>query len=517
MKLFYILLCISLFLSCGTKQNSETINTDKLSEANIQSLQGMMEDGTLTSEMLVKYYQERIEKYDDNKSGYNSVMTINPDAISIAKSLDEERKAGKVRGPMHGIPVLIKDNIDSKDKMPNTGGSVLLKDNYPNQDAFIVQQLREAGAVLLGKTNLSEWANFRSTNSSSGWSSLGGQTKNAYNTDKSPCGSSAGSGVAVALDFCSVAIGTETDGSIACPSAVNGIVGIKPTVGLWSRSGIIPISFTQDTPGPMARSVKDAATFLGACIGIDPRDSKTNSQKAESDYTKYCIEGSLKGTRLGVDPAFMDADGEIGKVFNEAIKSLEAAGAEIVRSPYRNALSGVGNSEYEILLYEFNQGMKDYLANTDSPYKSLDDLIKANEENKEQMMPIFGQEIFIQAAAKGDLSDPEFKEALVLCTERSGYVIDSIILAQKLDAIIGPTLGPSWDINHKDGDSFNGPSSYSIAAQSGYPSITVPMGYIEGLPVGISFISGAYQEGKIISLAYDFEQKTKVRKSPIMQ
>lgn len=512
----YLLFCLLVaFFSCKPSETND-VQID-LYELTIEDAQSFMGSGQLTSQELVQYYLDRISQIDKSGPNLNAVITLNPDALEIARQLDSEREAGKVKGPMHGIPVLIKDNIDTHDKMPNTAGSLLLNNNFPKEDAFIVEQLRKSGAVLLGKTNLSEWANFRSTKSSSGWSSKGGQTTNPYNTEMSPCGSSAGSGVAVAADLCMVAIGTETDGSISCPSAVNGIVGIKPTVGLWSRSGIIPISHSQDTPGPMGRTVKDAAYFLGACTGVDEKDDATSNQKASEDYSQFCEVGSLKGKRLGVDTSFLNVDSPSGALFMQTIEDLKSLGAEVVETDIRNNMAGVGDAEFEILLYEIKHDMAAYLGDKDLPYKTLEDIVKANREGKDSLMPIFGQELFEMAIKKGDLEEEAYTNAVKNCTQRSQIVLDSIMSSLELDAIIGPSLGVSWKIDHENGDDFNGPASYSDGARSGYPHITVPMGLVDGLPLGLTITGRPYEEGKIISFAYDYEQSFDKRIAPTLK
>ncbi|MCB0688206.1 MAG: amidase [Saprospiraceae bacterium] len=505
--LMRILFKIFFFVCCYWGSLQAQTTTIDLHRATIQNLQEWMTAGEVSSEDIVRYYLDRIKNFDQAGPQLNSVLVLNPDALHIARAMDMERRNGQVRGPMHGIPVLIKDNIDTHDKMPTTGGSILLQDNFVSRDAFIVRKLRESGAVLLGKTNLSEWANFRSTNSSSGWSSAGGQTKNPFDTLMSPCGSSSGSGVAVAADFCAAAIGTETDGSIACPSAVNGIVGIKPTVGLWSRSGIIPISHTQDTPGPMARTVMDAATLLSACAGIDEGDTATLGLKKKNDYTIYCRDTALENSRLGVDITFLNGQDTVSKIFQQALKKMEQAGAQIIPLNYAPLLKGIGKMEFDILLYEFKHGITKYLLETNLPYQNLQDLILANEEGKAQTMPFFGQEIFQMAEDKGSLMDSAYQAALINCTERSRRLIDSLMTTHQLTAIVGPALGAAWKIDHEHGDHSSGPSSYSIASRSGYPSITVPSAMINGLPLALCFMGRAYQEDRIIGLAYAFEQK----------
>ncbi|MCB0666100.1 MAG: amidase [Saprospiraceae bacterium] len=500
------ILLLLLIVSCLTVRAQSKVAVD-LQQASIEQLQQWMEEGNISSLQLVEYYLERIRKYDQAGPKLNAVLVINPEARSIARQMDRERRNGLIRSPMHGIPILIKDNINTSDKMPTTGGSLLLKDHFAGEDAFIVRKLREAGAVLLGKTNLSEWANFRSVNSSSGWSSLGGQTRNPHDTTITPCGSSSGSGVAVAADLCTIAIGTETDGSIACPAAVNGIVGIKPTVGLWSRSGIIPISHTQDTPGPMARCVMDAAVLLGICAGIDRKDSVTVRQNKVGDYTIFCQENTLRGSRLGVDTSFLSRNDRVSILFRQNLEKMKSAGAQIVPLKYTQLMRDMGDLEFNILLYEFKHDLALYLSQTALPFRTLSDLINANKEREEQIMPIFGQEIFLMAEEKGTLSDSAYLTALINCTRRSQSLIDSLMEVHHLSAIVGPALGAGWKIDHENGDKGSGPSAYSISSRAGYPSITIPSGELNGLPLAISFMAGAYNEDKLIGLAYDFEQK----------
>lgn len=486
-----------------------------LDEATIGQLQEAMESGEYTSRKIVELYLERINAVD-KVGGLNSVIEINPDALSIADQMDRERAEGKVRGPLHGIPVMVKDNIDTGDKMMTTAGSLALEGHRATQDAFIVRRLREAGAVLLGKTNLSEWANFRSTRSSSGWSSRGGQTKNPYVLDRNPCGSSSGSGVAVSANLCMVAIGTETNGSIACPSSINGVVGIKPTVGLLSRSGIIPISHTQDTAGPMARTVRDAAIALGVMTDLDPRDPATAASegKAESDYTKYLDEHALQGKRIGVEKSFLEGHEDVTALYKAAIETMRQYGAELVEVDFREKVRGIGNEEYLVLQYEFKDGLNKYLSTVRGAVRSLKDVIAFNEQNEERAMPFFKQEILESSEAKGDLQTEEFVKALekILSVTRKG--IDGVLQEHQLNAICGPTNGPSWCTDLVNGDHFTGYGMYSPAAIAGYPHISVPMGLVDGLPVGLTFIGAAYSEGPLLAIAYAYEQSSKKRVPP---
>jgi amidase len=404
---------------------------------------------------------------------------------------------------------LIKDNIDTGDGMPNTAGSILLSENIPQKDAHIIARLREAGAVLLGKTNLSEWANFRSEASESGWSSVGGQTRNFHNPQMTPCGSSSGSAVAIAAGFAPLSIGTETNGSIVCPAAVNGVVGIKPTTGLWSRGGIIPISHTQDTGGPMGKSVKDAATLLGALSSIDAEDTATANAQRHADYTLFCKSGALEGKRIGVDTSFLHLDSPLGKVFRDNVELLKHAGAEIVPVHYKSQLTGMGIASYDVLLYEFKDGIESYLKRSKLPYKTLVDLIEANEQRKEVTMPHFGQEIFIKSAAKSSLESSTYKEALQKAHHDTRKVLQDFFSEHKLNAMIGPTLGHAWPIDYSQSGGFNGPACYGDFSRAGFPHITIPMGVVEELPVGISFMGTDFTEPELVGMAYDFEKRKK--------
>ncbi|MGC4022606.1 MAG: amidase [Cyclobacteriaceae bacterium] len=502
------------------EENESTANSNiedfALTEITTVALQEKMKSGELTSRSITEMYLKRIDTIDKNGPKLNSVIEINPDALSIADALDAERKGGKIRGPLHGVPVLIKDNIDTADKMTNSAGSIAMEGNLPTIDSFIVKKLRDAGAVILGKTNLSEWANFRSTHSVSGWSSRGGQAKNLYALDRNTSGSSSGSGAAVAANLCAVAIGTETDGSIVSPASTNGIVGIKPTVGLWSRSGIIPISSTQDTPGPMTRTVKDAAILLGASIGIDENDSATKTQqgKTSNDYTIFLDTNALKGKRLGFEKSFLKGNENIVALANQAIEILKAQGAEVIEVELLAALKETGRKEFDVLLYEFKDGLNKYLSNANGKVKSLKELIEFNKQNSAKTMPYFKQEILEQSEEKGDLNSKEYKEALAASTPATQKVIDKIMEDQKLDAICGTTSGLAWCIDWANGDYDTGFSFSSPAAVAGYPHITVPMGSVLGLPIGLSFFSKAYSEGVLIGFAYAYEQASKKRVIP---
>lgn len=487
-----------------------------LNEVTIDTLQQKMKSKEYTSRSITEMYLKRIDEIDKNGPKLNSVIEINKDALNMADAMDKERAAGKIRGPLHGIPVLIKDNINTGDNMRTTAGASAIADNFAKQDAFIVHKLRQAGAVILGKTNLSEWANFRSTHSTSGWSSRGGQTKCPYVLDRNPSGSSAGSGSAVSANLCAIAIGTETDGSIVSPSSVNGLVGIKPTVGLWSRFGIIPISKTQDTAGPMARTVRDAAIMLGALAGEDTQDvyTLTSKGKTEADYTKFLNADGLEGKRIGVEKDGMKVSPAMDAIFKEAINTLKSKGATIVEVELYKQLKQIGKNSFTVLLYEFKDGLNKYLSEANSKIKSLTDVIAFNKANEAKTMPFFKQEILEQAEAKGGLDAKEYKDAVEKTTAISRNAIDKLLKDNKLDAIAAPTNGFAVCIDLVNGDYDNGFGFSSPAAMAGYPHITVPMGYAHGLPVGISFISSAYKEADIITLGYAYEQASKKRVKP---
>jgi amidase len=502
-----------------TNQPNDSSNINEafeLSEATITELQHEMQTKQLTSHAITQLYLKRIADIDKAGPRLNAVIELNKDALSIADAMDKERAAGKVRGPMHGIPVLIKDNINTGDKMHTTAGALAMGDNIAKEDAFIIKQLRAAGAVILGKTNLSEWANFRSSRSTSGWSSRGGQTKNPYILDRNPSGSSAGTGAAVAASLCAVGIGTETNGSVVSPSSVNGLVGIKPTVGLLSRSGIIPISKTQDTAGPMARTVKDAAILLSALAGVDEQDSYTLSSKGkiEKDYTTFLDAEGLKGKRLGVEKSALQGNPAMVALLKEAIETLRSKGATVIEIELSKELRAIGNASYTVLLYEFKDGVNQYLSKANSKIKTLEDVIAYNKENEAKAMPYFKQDELELAQTKGDLNTPEYLEALKKSNGLSRTIIDKIIQDNQLDAIIGPTNGFAICIDLVNGDSGNGFSFSSPAAMAGYPHITLPMGSYCGLPIGISFFSTAYTEGPLLKMAYAYEQASKKRIAP---
>jgi amidase len=505
-------------MAAGRMADSRGVAADfPLQEITIDELQQKMNSGEYSSVSITKLYLKRIEAIDKKGPALNAVIEINPDALAIAASLDAERKAGKLRGALHGIPVLIKDNINSGDRMMTTAGSLALEGHKAAKDAFIVGQLRAAGAVLLGKTNLSEWANFRSTRSTSGWSSRGGQTKNPYLLARNPSGSSAGSGSAVSASLCTIAIGTETNGSVVSPSSCNGIVGIKPTVGLLSRSGIIPISATQDTAGPMARTVKDAAILLGALAGIDPDDPVTleSKGKAHQDYTSFLDPDGLKGKRIGVEKSFLSNGHEgVLALYQEAMALLKAQGATVVEIELQKQLSDANSVEGLVLQYEFKDGLNRYLATaTDARVKSLADVIAFNLQNAKKAMPYFKQETLEKSEARGGLDSSEYVEALKkLLTARS--VIDQAIRDNQLDAICGTTNGVACCIDLISGDYRTGAGFSGPAAMAGYPHITVPMGTVMDLPVGISFVGGAYTEAQLLTIAYAYEQASKKRMAP---
>ena len=503
-------------------------STFELNEITIRELQDGMKSGRFTARSIAEQYLARIESMDrpdKDKSGndrrrpaVNSLLELNPDALAIADGLDQERKQKGPRGPLHGIPVLIKDNLDTSDKMNTTAGSLALMGARSPKDSFMARKLREAGAVILGKTNLSEWANIRSSHSTSGWSGRGGQTKNPYVLDRNPCGSSSGSGAAVAANFCTVAIGTETDGSIVCPSSANGIVGIKPTVGLTSRAGIIPISHSQDGAGPMARTVSDAAILLGALAGVDPDDSATAGSQGKSytDYTRFLDPNGLKGTKIGVVRKYCGFHDGVDALMNTAIEEMKRAGATVVDPADIATIGKFDESELLVFLYELKANLNNYLARLGpaAPVHTLKDIIDFNERNKEKEMPYFGQDLFLKAEAKGPLTTKEYLDALEKNHQLSRTQgIDAIMDQFQLDALVAPTGGPAWITDLVDGDHFAGGSS-SAAAVAGYPNINVPAGFFFGLPVGISFFGRAWSEPTLIKLAYSFEQATKFRKPP---
>ncbi len=499
--------------SDATVANDAAAKAAVAEDRSLGELQARMAQGELDSQTLTRYYLQRIAAIDDAGPMLNAVIATNPQALDEAAERDRERAAGQLRGPLHGIPVLLKDNIDAAG-MVTSAGSLALAAHRPAEDAFLVERLREAGAVILGKTNLSEWANFRSSESSSGWSSLGGQTRNPYVLDRSPCGSSSGSGVAVSAGLAPLAVGTETDGSIICPAAVNGIVGIKPTLGLVSRGGIVPISPSQDTAGPMASSVADAAALLQAMAGADPTDPAADIQRAAVDYLAALQDGALRGARIGVMRRAMGYHPEVDRVMEDAIRSLREAGAQIVDPADLPTHGQFGKPEFEVLLYEFRPALEAYLAASKAPIGSLDALIAFNRENAARAMPWFGQELFEQAAAKGPLSDTAYIEARDSARRLAGAEgIDAALDTYQVDALLTSAVSPAWSIDYANGDHFRG-AGYSAAAVAGYPSITVPAGQVHGLPIGVVFLGRAYDEARLIGYAHDFEQRTAARQLP---
>ena len=495
--------------------------TFPLEEATSTQLQAWMTSGRYSARQIAEYLR-RIEEIDRSGPALRSVIEVNPDALAIADALDAERRATGPRGPLHGIPVLIKDNIDTADRMLTTAGSLALEATRPAKDAFVVERLRAAGVVILGKTNLSEWANFRSTHSSSGWSGRGGQVKNPYVLDRNPCGSSSGTGTAIAANLAAIGVGTETDGSIVCPSAATGLVGIKPTLGLVSRTGIIPIAHSQDTAGPMARTVADAAALLGAMAGIDPQDriTRTAGARAARDYTKNLDPDALKGARIGVArKQYFGYSAAADRVVDHAIADMKARGAVMVDPADIPSAAKMDSCEIEVLLYEFKADLNAYLRTRgpSSPVQSLEDVIAFNEREKAREMPFFGQELFLSAQKKGPLTTPAYRTALARCRALArAQGIDLVMRRHRLDAIVAPTGSPAWTTDLVNGDHFVGASS-TPAAVAGYPSITVPAGQAFGLPVGVSFIGGAWSEPRLIALAYAYEQATRHRRPPTFQ
>lgn len=500
----------------SSKSTAQIFKDDfELSEVTIGELQNKMESGVLTSKAIVQLYLQRIEQIDQKGPGINAIIEVNKDAEFIANELDEERANGKVRGLLHGIPVIIKENIDTADKMITSAGSIALANHHANEDAHIIKKLREAGAVILAKANLSEWANFRSTSSSSGWSSRGGQTRNPYILDRTPCGSSSGSAVAVSANLAPLAIGTETDGSIVCPSGINGIVGIKPTVGLLSRTGIIPISESQDTAGSMARTVTDAAILLSALAGVDQADKKTIGQPQEPAVYLNFDDTVLEGSRIGYLSKASAFDKRVSSIMDEVTVKLKEKGADVVEVELSEGINQLGKYEWTVLLCEFKDGLEKYLkSHPDCGFESLKDLIDFNRKNSDKVMPWFEQEIFELANETLGLDDPKYKEAKEKCinlAQEQG--VDKLMDEHKLDAIIAPTNGPSWSIDYVNGDNFGGGSS-QLAAVSGYPSVTVPAGHIKGLPIGVSFFGKPWTESRLIQIAHLYEKVSQKRVKP---
>ncbi len=504
----------------SSAESAETgIPAFEFDEVTVPDLQQMMESGEHTARSIAEAYIARIEALDRRGPELRSMIEVNPDALQIADELDAERAAGQVRGPLHGIPVALKDNLDTHDRMTTTAGSLALEGSIPPRDSFVAERLRAAGAILLGKANMSEWAYFRGERATSGWSARGGQCRNPYALDRNPCGSSSGSGVAASANLCALTVGTETGGSIMCPSSSNGIVGIKPTVGLWSRSGIIPISHSQDTAGPMTRTVTDAAILLGGAVGVDPRDEATSRSEGNfhTDYTQFLDPAGLQGARIGVARSFTGFDPRITTLFDDAIAAMRDAGAEIVDPA--NLPEAAWNDEMPLLVleYEFKADLNAYLATLgeDAPVRSLAEIIEFNEQNADREMPHFGQQRMIASQAHGPLTDEAYLNA-VRTIQRANREdgIDALASGHQLDAIIAPTRDLPWVTDHIKGDRLDGGSSAGPAAIAGYPDISVPMGFVKGLPVGVSFFGPAWTEPTLIRVAYAFEQATKHRRAP---
>ena len=491
----------------------------ELDEVTVAELQAAMESGERTARSITQLYLERIEALDRQGPELRSVIEVNPEALEIADRLDEERRVSGPRGPLHGVPVALKDNIDTHDRMTTTAGSLALEGSVPPQDAFVVQRLREAGAIVLAKLNMSEWAYFRGERATSGWSARGGQCRNPYALDRNPCGSSSGSGVAAAANLAALTIGTETGGSILCPSSINGIVGIKPTVGLWSRSGVIPISHSQDTAGPMCRTLRDAAVLLGPLTGVDPRDPATEASRgaAHDDYAAFLDPQGMEGARIGAARSFGGFSPEEWALFDEALAAMRAGGAEVVDPA--NLPAAAWNDEQPLLVleYEFKANMNAYLSSLgpDAPVRTLAEIIDFNERNADREMPFFGQERLVASQARGPLTDPEYVNA-VSAIQRGAREdgIDALMDSHDLDAIVAPTRSVAWKTDHIVGDRLTGGSSAGVAAIAGYPDITVPMGFVSGLPVGVSFFGRRWSEPTLLRIAYGYEQATSHRTPP---
>ena len=510
MRKFIIGLMLATAISAGTSARTVAVE-----EQSIDQLQAMMQAGKATSVDLVRAYRARIAAMDRAGPALRSVIALNPNAEAQAKALDAERRAGRVRGPLHGVPVLIKDNVETADAMPTTAGSLALKDNITRRDAPVVAQLRAAGAVILGKTNLSEWANIRSTRSMSGWSAVGGLVKNPYALDRTACGSSSGSGSAIAASFAAAAIGTETDGSVVCPSSINGLVGLKPTLGLVSRTHVVPISHSQDTPGPMARSVRDVATLFSAMIAADPADAATAGAGAyRRDYAAALSTSALSGLRIGVIRPQMTAD--VAATYQAALEVLKAAGAVLVEVK-QPKLDGIGEAELLVLQTELKADLDTYLATTPAAVRTrtLDQVIAFNTANAETEMPFFAQETFEAAAKTKGLGDPAYKAARAKSLRLAGVEgIDAMLKSAGATVLVEPTYGPAWLSEPVYGDQYGGPSASELPAVAGYPNLTVPMGLVRGLPVGLSFIATKYGDAAVLGAGYAYEQRAKARVAP---
>ena len=491
----------------------------ELDEATVADLQAAMASGERTARSITELYLSRIEAIDGRGPELRSVIETNPDALEIADALDAERAANGPRGPLHGIPVALKDNIDTHDGMTTTAGSLALEGSIPPRDSFIAERLREAGAIILAKLNMSEWAYFRGERATSGWSARGGQCRNPYALDRNPCGSSSGSGAAAAANLSALTIGTETGGSIMCPSSINGVVGIKPTVGLWSRSGVIPISHSQDTAGPMCRTVRDAAVLLGPLTGVDPRDPATAASAGNShaDYSQFLDAGGLQGARIGIARSFPGFSPDELAVFEEAVEAMRDAGAVVVDPANVPSAAWNDGAPLLVLEYEFKANMNAYLAalGPDAPVGTLAEIIDFNERNADVEMPHFGQERLVASEARGPLTDQAYLDA-VTAIQRGARQdgIDALMYEHELDAVAAPTRSVAWKTDHIVGDRLSGGSSAGTAAIAGYPDISVPMGFVSGLPVGVSFFGRAWSEPTLIGIAYAFEQATQHRTPP---
>lgn len=504
--------------SATLRESAPEVKPFELEEITIGELQDGMKSGKFTAHSLAEKYLARIDENDKRGPAINAVIELNPDALSIADALDQERKAKGPRGPLHGIPMLIKDNIDTGDRMMTTAGSLALLGSKAPKDSFVAQKLRAAGAVILGKTNLSEWANTRSSHSVSGWSGRGGLTRNPYALDRNPCGSSSGTGAGISANFAAAGIGTETDGSIVCPSSANGLAGIKPTVGLVSRAGIIPISHTQDGAGPMCRTLRDAAIVLSALTGVDPEDSATSASagKAQADYAQYCDPNGLKGARIGVARKYFGFNDAVDALMEQSLDIMKKQGAILVDPADIETLGKFDDSEALLFMYELKADLAAYLARLGpgAPVKTLKDVIEFNDRNRAKEMPYFGQDLLVKSETKGPLTEKEYLDAVAKNHQLARTEgIDATMDKFHLDAIVGPTGGPAWITDLITGDHFSGGSS-NAAAVAGYPNINVTAGPISGLPVGISFFGRAWSEPTLIKLAYSFEQATKARQKP---
>ena len=501
-----------------TRGDASTVEAFQLDEVTVDELQRSMESGERSARSITELYLSRIEALDRQGPELRSIIEMNPDALQIADESDEERRSNGPRGPLHGIPIAIKDNIDTSDGMTTTAGSLALEGSRPLRDSFVAQKLREAGAIILAKANMSEWAYFRGVRATSGWSARGGQCRNPYALDRNPCGSSSGSGVAVSANLAALTIGTETGGSIMCPSSINGVVGVKPTVGLWSRSGIIPISHSQDSAGPMTRTVRDAAILLGAVAGIDPRDGATSASEGNSysDYTQFLEPGGLQGARIGVARSFTGFDPRVVALFDEAIEAMREGGALIVDPADLPPAAWNDSPPLLVLEYEFKANLNAYLEGIgpSAPVKNLTQVIEFNERNSSVEMPYFGQERMRAAEARGPLTDEAYQNAVKAIQRGHRGAIDALMRQHDLDAIVAPTFGLAWMTDHIQGDRLDGGDSAGPAAIAGYPDISVPMGFVSGLPVGVSFFGGAWSEPTLLRVAYAFEQATNHRRSP---